>query len=83
MVQVDRLRAENRGPGDRELDFEMRMFINLEIQLRVKADQRDLIRVGHSLFAILAGLEGGTVTIWFYGRRERFAVGVPQSLIAW
>jgi MFS family permease len=28
-------------------------------------------RVGHSLFALLAGLIGGTVAVWFYARRER------------
>jgi hypothetical protein len=27
-------------------------------------------RVGHSLFALLAGLVGGTVAVWFYTRRE-------------
>jgi hypothetical protein len=28
-------------------------------------------RVGHSLFALLAGLLGGTLAVWFYLRRER------------
>src|ERR1700678_1659691 len=28
-------------------------------------------RVGHSLFALLSGLLGGTVAVWFYVRRER------------
>ena len=27
-------------------------------------------RVGHSLFALLAGLVGGTGGLWFYGRRS-------------
>jgi hypothetical protein len=28
-------------------------------------------RVGHCLFALLAGLAGGTIAGWFYARRER------------
>lgn len=27
--------------------------------------------VGHALIALLAGLLGGTVAVWFYARRER------------
>ena len=30
-----------------------------------------LQRVGHPLFALLSGLLGGTVAVWFYVRRER------------
>jgi hypothetical protein len=71
MAEVDRLRAENRQPGDRELDREMRMLINLQSQLRGTADARDYFRVGHSLFSLLAGLLGGTIAVWFYKERER------------
>ena len=71
MAEVDRLRAENRQPGDRELDREMRMLINLQTQLRGTADKRDYLRVGHSLFSLLAGLLGGTIAVWFYKERER------------
>jgi hypothetical protein len=28
-------------------------------------------RVGHSVFALLAGMIGGIVATWFYARRER------------
>jgi hypothetical protein len=36
-------------------------------------------RVGHSLFALLAGLMGGTVAVWFYGKRQRVdAASGPQ-----
>ena len=28
-------------------------------------------RIGHALFALLAGLVGGTIGVWFWGRRER------------
>jgi len=34
-------------------------------------------RVGHSLFAILAGLIGGTIAVWFYRRREPGAMPEP------
>ena len=33
--------------------------------------RKEICRVGHSLFALLAGLIGGTVGVWFWGRRER------------
>jgi hypothetical protein len=35
-------------------------------------------RVGHSLFAILAGLVGGTVATWFYTRRESRTAAVSS-----
>ena len=45
--------------------------MNLETQLQGAADRRDFLRVGHSLFALLAGLLGGTIARWFYARRVR------------
>jgi hypothetical protein len=36
-------------------------------------------RVGHSLFALLAGLMGGTVAVWFYARRERAGATEPGT----
>jgi hypothetical protein len=71
LAEVDRLKAGNRRPGDRELDSAMRMLINLETQLQGAADQRDFLRVGHSLFALIAGLLGGKIAGWFYARRVR------------
>jgi hypothetical protein len=32
-------------------------------------------RVGHSLFALLAGLVGGMIAMWFWGRREAVDAG--------
>jgi hypothetical protein len=68
--QVDRLKAANREPGDRELDTAMRILANLETQLQGAADQRDFLRVGHSLFGLFAGLVGGMIAVWFYARCE-------------
>jgi hypothetical protein len=34
------------------------------------AQLADFRRVGHSLFALLAGLLGGTFAVWFYGKRQ-------------
>jgi hypothetical protein len=78
--RVDRLKAENREPGDRELDSAMRILINLETQLRGAADERDFLRVGHSFVALLAGLVRGTVAVWFYTRRESGGIdaGLPR-----
>lgn len=77
-AEIDRLRAENRQPGDPDLDREMRMLINLETQLRGAADQSDFIRVGHSLFALLAGVVGGAVAMWFYARKGRSSAQFPH-----
>jgi hypothetical protein len=71
LEQVDRLKGANPGPGDRELDSAMRMLANVETQLKGAADQRDFIHFGHCRFALLAGLMGGTVAVWFFARRER------------
>jgi hypothetical protein len=35
--------------------------------------------MGHSLFALLAGLVGGTVAVWFYVRRERGGIDAESS----
>jgi hypothetical protein len=32
--------------------------------------------VGHSLFALVAGLVGGMIAVWFHGRRERAETAV-------
>jgi hypothetical protein len=35
------------------------------------ANHDEFLRIGHCLFALLAGLVGGTVAVGFWGRRER------------
>jgi hypothetical protein len=70
-AQLDRLKAANRGPGDRAFDSAMRMLANLETQLPGASNRGEFIRVGHALFALLAGLVGGIIAGWFYARRER------------
>ena len=79
LAEVDRFKAENRGPGDRELDSAMRVLMNLETQLQGAADQRDFLRVGHSLFALLAGLLGGTIAARFSARRVRGELPTSSS----
>ena len=71
LAEVDRLRAEDRQLGDRQLDSAMRILDNLETQLHGAADQRDFQCAGHSLFGILSGLVGGAVAMWFWERRKR------------
>ena len=39
------------------------------------ANHDQFLRIGHSLFALLVGLVGGTVAVWFLGRRERGEAG--------
>jgi hypothetical protein len=36
-------------------------------------------QVGHSLFALLSGLLGGTVAVWFYARRERAEAAAKEA----
>jgi hypothetical protein len=35
------------------------------------ANYDQFLRVGHAIFALIAGLVGGLIAIWFYARRER------------
>ena len=67
--EVNRLRAENRQPGDQALDSAMRTLESLETRVQDAADKRDFMREGHSLFALLTGLVGGLVGTAFYERR--------------
>jgi hypothetical protein len=34
-------------------------------------DIDQFLRVGHAIYALIAGLVGGLIAIWFYARRER------------
>jgi hypothetical protein len=46
--------------------------LNQQIATLKSSPTRDQFeRVGHSLFALLAGLVGGTLAVWFYARRDR------------
>jgi hypothetical protein len=67
--EVNRLRAENRQPGDQALDSAMRTLESLETRVQDAADKRDFVREGHALFALLAGLVGGLVGTAFYEKR--------------
>jgi hypothetical protein len=71
LAEVDRLKAENRTPGDPELDSAIRMLESLETRIDGAADKRDFIRAGHAIFALFAGLFGGLVGAAFHARRER------------
>ena len=48
---------------------------SIEVQLSASRNARlrydHFQHVGHSLFALLAGLVGGTIAVGFWGRRER------------
>ena len=71
LAHVDRLKAANQGPGDPAYDSAMRMLASLETQLPEAVNQGDFVRIGHSLLALLSGLLGGTVAIWFHAKRQR------------
>ena len=70
LARVDRLVAEKRGIDDPELELAMKFLNQLDTQLQDAVDHRHFVRIGHALFALLSGLLGGTVAVWFYGRRE-------------
>jgi hypothetical protein len=46
-------------------------MLNRQIDAISGANYDQFERVGHSLFALLAGLLGGMIGLWLYGRRER------------
>jgi hypothetical protein len=71
LATIESLKATGRGPADRELIGAMNVLANLNSQLAGTPNQDEFLRVGHSFFALLAGLLGGTVAVWFYGRRDR------------
>jgi hypothetical protein len=71
LARIERLKAAGQGPNDRELSGAMNMLANLNTQLAGTPDQDEFLRVGHCLFALLSGLLGGTVAVWFYERRGR------------
>jgi xanthine/uracil permease len=47
--------------------FSIRALMVLIVVLTFDAFER----IGHAIFALLLGLLGGTVAVWFYARRER------------
>ena len=71
LATIESLKAAGRGPADRELIGTMNVLANLNTQLAGTPNQDEFLRVGHSFFALLAGLLGGTVAVLFYGRRGR------------
>jgi hypothetical protein len=44
-----------------------------------KKNKKGTRRTGHCLFALLAGLVGGTVGVWFYTRKEGLEVFQPAQ----
>jgi hypothetical protein len=69
LTYIDTLKARNRRPGDPEFDLTMIRIGNLETQLSGAANRGAFVRIGHCLFALLAGLIGGIVAVWFYALR--------------
>lgn len=75
-ADLARVREESRDPNDasRVLALATRLqAIRVKLTTNQNAAPRraDFQDVGHSLFALLAGLVGGTVAVWFSLRRER------------
>jgi hypothetical protein len=71
LAEIERLEAAGQGPNDRELSGAMNMLANLNTQLAGTPNQDEFLRVGHCLFALLSGLLGGTIAMWFYAKRVR------------
>jgi hypothetical protein len=69
--EIEHLKAMKRGPGDREFDALTRMLGRLENPSDGPKKQAAFVTTGHSLLALLSGLVGGTIGVWFYGRQER------------
>lgn len=47
------------------------------------ANYDQFLRIGHSLFALVAGLIGAVINTWFYGRRERAEPPPDASSSRW
>ena len=69
LAEIERLKAAGQGPNDRELRGAMNVLANLNTQLAGTPDQEAFLRVGHCLLALLSGLLGGSIAIWFYAKR--------------
>ena len=56
----------------------MNILANLNTQLAGTPDQDAFLRVGQCLFALLSGLLGGPIALWFNAKRVR-EVGTDRS----
>ena len=71
------LGQQNDDPGDVSAQKKAQKKMIAEQQKQMSQamsraiDNGPSLRIGHSLFALLSGLLGGTVAVWFYVRRER------------
>ena len=74
MIKVQRMA---RGGNDPAVAAVRRALAKIDAKIAsIKSgspwgDPSNFQRVGHALFALLAGLVGGAVAVWFYARRER------------
>ena len=58
--------TKRTSPRDTMHRFSIRALMVLIVVLTFDAFER----IGHAIFALLLGLLGGTVAVWFYARRE-------------
>ena len=70
-AQLREAASAARSGNDPGVRAAKRAIANLNQQIDAATIYDQFESVGHSLFAMLAGLLGGTVAVWFYARRER------------
>jgi hypothetical protein len=73
--QLEQARTQARASSDPTIMTKSRELTKIEHQLNAMKSAwppyDQFQRVGHVLFALLAGLVGGMVAAWFYTRRAR------------
>jgi hypothetical protein len=71
MQALRSVNSADSGIVDPEVDGEIPAINHWRALLPGAANLAEFERVGHAVFALLGGLAGGTVAVWFWQRRSR------------
>jgi hypothetical protein len=79
VARITRMARQARDPARVAIEKELAALDKQIAALKSAPSHDQFQRVGHSLFAILAGLLGGTLAVWCYVRRNRH--DVPRAAL--